>query len=395
MSEAKRRSPADAQAFMRKKWDAHHANWLITPEADQTWPLRLVLHDLTERDVSKSLAETRQWAQQWQAWTVPGCKVEWEGRRWASGDQELPTRLLVPSADAAAELLGHGAAWSRAKQRYVLWCERFPKLRGAPAVARHCDEVLVSYSDNEFERFTALLQWFMENPSSGLYLRQLPVPGIHTKWVESRRGVVADLVRSILQVPEAATLYAACGLRIEPSRLRIRVLCPLLRTQVGGLCDIEAPASEIAELPIRPATCLIVENRETGVALPPVPNTVAFMRLGLAVEQLDPVPWIAKAQRHLYWGDLDTHGFVALARFRRRFPATRSFLMDEETLLANRALWGREDKPSRVESLEALVPSEHAVYVGLRTGRWGDQVRLEQERIPWPVALRALEREFQ
>jgi len=391
MRAVKRLSPADAVALVRKKWDAHHASWLVDPPAADFWPLSVVLHDLTERDVMASLEPTRQWVQAWRDWDPGSCSVEWAGRRWASGDQELPMRLLVPSADAAAELVKERPSWHRAKQRYGRLCTAFPRLAGSRAAARLCDEVLAGYSDADFERLATLLQWFEDNPTSGLYLRQLPVPGVDTKWVEKRRGAVGDLVRQLLQAPETATFHEVCGLRTEPARLRVRILCPELRARVGGLCDIEAPAAEIARLPVEPRACLIVENRETGIALPDFPGTVAFMRLGLAVDQLEPVDWIRLARRHVYWGDIDTHGFAALARARRRYPGLQSVLMDEKTLLSHRSLWVREDKPSKVEAPEGLTAAELDVYEGLRSNRWGDQVRLEQERISWPDAMLVLQ----
>jgi hypothetical protein len=64
----------------------------------------------------------------------------------------------------------------------------------------------------------------------------------------------------------------------------MRVLCPRLRTRVGGLCDIEAPIAELAALQLAPTISLVVENLNTGVALPDIDGTVAFMRLGLAVD---------------------------------------------------------------------------------------------------------------
>lgn len=67
-----------------------------------------------------------------------------------------------------------------------------------------------------------------------------------------------------------------------------------------------------------------------------------------------------------------------------------SVLMDEETLLAHRSMWVREDQPSRVESPDSLTPTESAVYDGIRSNSWGSQVRLEQERISWPWALERL-----
>ena len=79
-----------------------------------------------------------------------------------------------------------------------------------------------------------------------------------------------------------------------------------------------------------------------------------------------------------------------LARARLRFPNTVSVLMDEDTLLAHRKLWVREPTPCRVESPEGLTVAELTVYEGLRANRWGEQVRLELERIAWPAALEAI-----
>jgi hypothetical protein len=389
MTEPKRLTPQQAQALVRKKWDSNHSNWLVSPH-EATWPITVILHELTEKDVSSSLADTRIWVQTWRAWDAGECLVEWTSRRWSSGDQELPTRLVVPSADAAAAFLGQKTAWDRARSRYAQWCKRFPKLAGSKAAARQSDAVLVEYSDEDFQRLNSLLQWFLDYPHSGLYLRQLPVPDVDTKWVEKRQGVISELVRHLFDAPDTARLHQVCGLLTEPTRIRVRVLCPKLRVQLGGLCDIEAPVGEIASLPIRPRVCIVVENQSTGIALPDIADAVVFMRLGLAVDQLDPVEWIREASLQLYWGDLDTHGFVALARARRRYPAMLSILMTEETLLSHRPMWVREGSPGRVESFESLSRAELDVYQGLRTNRWGMQVRLEQERISWPIAMEHL-----
>lgn len=390
MSEPKRLSTAQAQALVRKKWDAHHANWLVGAETDAPWPLIFRLHDLTEKDVVRSLAVTREWVQSWRAWNPSSCTVDWVGRRWSSGDQELPERLVVPSAEAAAELLGQRVVWERAKSRYAHLCADFPQLAGTRAAARQCDGVLAEYSDADFVRLSRLLQWFIQYPRSGLYLRQLPVSDVDTKWVERRKGAVGDLVRQVLGAPDDASFHVVCGLCTEPSRMRVRVLCPQLRAVIGGLCDIESPVAQIATLPIRPQTCIVVENQNTGIALPDIPGAVVFMRLGLAVDQLEPIAWLHDADRQIYWGDLDTHGFAALGRARRRFPRMVSALMDQATLLTHESMWVREDKPSKVESPDGLTPEELEVYEGLRTNRWGEQVRLEQERISWPAVLHTL-----
>jgi hypothetical protein len=390
VSEATRISPSQACAAVAKKWDSHHANWLVGAVDAPGWPQSFSLHTLTEKVVLGDLPGTREWVASWRQWSGPGGTVEWTPRRWSSGDQELPSRLVLASPEDMAQVLGHGKIWRRARERYAAWCRQFPRLAGSRAVARHCDDVLVGYGDADFARLSTLLQWLVDNPNSGRYLRQLPLADVDTKWVWPRRGVVQDLMRQLLDGVDDLGFHALCGLRAEPARLRMRVLCPRLRTRVGGLCDIEAPIAELAALQLAPNICLVVENLNTGIALPDFDGAVAFMRLGFAVDQLAAIGWLRGARRHLYWGDLDTHGFAILAGARQRFPNTVSVLMDEETLLAHRELWVQQPTPCRVESPEGLTVAELAVYEGLRANRWGERVRLEQERIAWPAALEAI-----
>jgi hypothetical protein len=393
MKLTRRIDPAQALTLVRKKWDTHHASWLSSATGSSL-PLSLILNSLTDRDVATERQATLEWVMAWkeatQTWEVGAFQLEWATRKWPSGEQKIPHRLLVPSADAAAVLLSEGRGWECAKRRYNQWVEQFPELTGSRTLERLCDEVLAQYDDADFERLTRLLSWLRQNPHSGLYLRQLPVANIDTKWVERRKGVVSDLARALLDRGDANTLQQACGLRCEPTRLRIRVLDPALRKMTGSLGDIQAPVMEIASLPLRPRNVLIVENINTGIALLDTPDTVVFMGLGLAVDLLDSIPWILQADRIVYWGDLDTHGFAALARARRRFPGLRSVLMDEATLLKHKELWVVEGSPSRAENLQCLTDSERAVYEALRTNIWGKQVRLEQERVAWPLAMHAL-----
>jgi hypothetical protein len=246
VSESKRMSLAQARVAVAKKWDSHHANWLIGALNAPCWPLAFSLHSLTEKDVLRDLPGTREWVSHWRHWNAAAGTIEWTLRRWSSGDQELPSRLVLANPEEMADVLGHSKSWARVSERYAAWCAQFPRLTGSRVVARICDAVLIRYADADFIRLTALLQWLVENPSSGLYLRQLPVAGVDTKWVWPRRGVVQDLVRELLDGVEDIGFHPLCGLRSEPARLRMRVLCPRLRAGVGGLCDITAPIAELA-----------------------------------------------------------------------------------------------------------------------------------------------------
>jgi hypothetical protein len=169
----------------------------------------------------------------------------------------------------------------------------------------------------------------------------------------------------------------------------MRMLDQEIRNQVGGLGDISAPCDGLAALNILVSRVFVVENLQTGLAFPDMPGTVVIMRLGYNVDALAKLPWIARAQC-IYWGDLDTHGFAILNRARTYLPQLQSVLMDEGTLLTHKALWGEEKAPHPADELPQLTDAEQAVYRGIKKHLWGQNVRLEQERIAWGYALNLL-----
>ena len=65
--------------------------------------------------------------------------------------------------------------------------------------------------------------------------------------------------------------------------------------------------------------------------------------------------------------------------------------MDEETLFAHRQLWVKEEKPSASIELPLLTGDEQKLYNSLKSNIWGQNIRLEQERISWDTAWKAIE----
>jgi hypothetical protein len=115
------------------------------------------------------------------------------------------------------------------------------------------------------------------------------------------------------------------------------------------------------------------------LAFPDVPGAIVIFGAGYGFENLGAAKWLHRKEL-VYWGDIDTHGFAILNQLRRTLPHAVSVLMDERTLLYHRDLWGMEEWPES-RDLELLEGEERVVYEGLRQGRWGERVRLEQERI--------------
>jgi hypothetical protein len=323
----------------------------------------------------------------WSSWAGSG-NVSFEERRWPRlGTQRIPVAFTLYGASDLAAVIGEGTRWRRAAARYGAFTARWPGL-DRQALAREFS-LLADYDDAAMAQLMALLDWLVTNPASGLYLRQLPVESIDTKWVEQRKAIVSDLLRALQPEREEVDFFALCGLARAPHRVRLRLLDPALAQSLGGLRDIEAPLDEVASLVLAPRAVVIVENLETGVALPDLHGTVAFMKLGHGVKVLRDIPWLARVPT-LYWGDLDTHGFGILDKARSVLPQVRSVLMDEATLLENRVWWGTEASPHPDVELTYLTDPERAVYRGLRENRWGERVRLEQERLPWGPVVAVL-----
>jgi len=68
-----------------------------------------------------------------------------------------------------------------------------------------------------------------------------------------------------------------------------------------------------------------------------------------------------------------------------------TILMDKPTLLAHRALWVQEEKQSASSELPLLTGEELELFLSLKNNSMGRQVRLEQERICWDTAWKAVQ----
>jgi hypothetical protein len=381
--------PEDVRQFLARRFQSKHREWLIGDPGESQWPLEVPLGIPTEQAALRQVDGVRAWVSAWQGWQGVGT-LSWCERRWkALGVQRLPEKLALRGPEDVAMWIGESARWERAQSRYRALIARWPVL--AQQLPRYFD-VLADYSDADYQRLTEMLDWIASQPNSNLYPRQLPVSGLDSKWLDGRKGLLTDLVAA-MQEDSSSDLdfYQRCGLKAPPLLVRMRVLDQSLRAHVGGVGDITAPVDDLAGISWPVSHVFIVENLQTGLAMSDMPGAVVFMRLGYNVDVLARLPWLARA-RCIYWGDLDTHGFAILHRARSYIPELQSVLMDEETLLRHKALWVDEAAQHSAAELTLLTKDERQLYRDLKQQRWGQNVRLEQERIDWTTAWNVLQR---
>jgi hypothetical protein len=249
----------------------------------------------------------------------------------------------------------------------------------------------------DWSRLITVCKWFKKHPKPDIYLRQIDIAGIDTKFIESRKRILTALLEWVLddsQIDRAVTglsqngFERRFGLKYDPPLIRLRILDQGLA--VRGLMDLSLPMADAAKFEFGAGTIFITKNKINGLSFPPVKGALIIFGLGYGIKMLSKIAWLNDAAIY-YWGDIDTHGFAILSRLRGYFPQTRSLLMDQKTFFNHRALWGNEPKTKRFNgNLIHLTEEETLVFYGLKKNQWGQCLRLEQEHISYSKLLEAL-----
>jgi hypothetical protein len=387
--------PAELKRQVRRLWETGEI-LRARLEGEPLFPRRLTLKRPTSQETAERFGEVRDWIRALQASESapgrPGYTLQWqEIRHRVHGANRVPVAAFVASEAAALALIGQHQAAARFSELAARTVARFPALR--PWVARHPHLVL-----EQAEAWTgvlAVLAWFAAHPRSGLYLRELDIPGVDSKFIEHRRALLGELLDLVLPAATVDANHVGAkaferrfGLRSKPALVRFRLLDPAL--YLHGLSDISVPASQFATLTMPVRRVFVTENEINGLAFPDIPESLVIFGLGYSLERLSETAWLHDVEV-LYWGDIDTHGYAILDRFRATLPHVRSMLMDRDTLLAHRPLWVQEPQASRfLGELTRLTDAEQGLYRDLRDDRLGERVRLEQERVAFSHLEEAL-----
>jgi hypothetical protein len=364
-----------ARARVRAVYERSFGSWATQPPDAPV--LDLPLHPPTEAAALADGSAAIAWVESWRDTHATG--VGWAHRQWASlGAQSVPERLRFESPGLLAEFAGRGPHWRTVSARCAALLARWGEHSAVASVIRQHARAIGELPGADVVRLNAVIDWLVAHPESGLYIRQLPVRGVDTKWVGDHRSLVTGVVTAITGATDL-------GLAQRPGLVRMRFLDHELRP--GGLDDIAAPVETLAALAVRPTVVYVFENLESVVAMPDVTGAVVVHGSGYAVDRLGRIPWIRDG-RIIYWGDLDSNGFAILNRLRSRCSDVQTVLMDQAILLEHRDLWVPEPTPATGE-LSYLLPDERATVARLH--ELGD-VRLEQERLPWPLCIERLRR---
>ncbi len=375
-------TPADLRAQVQRLWD--RGDLLRAAVSDAVaWPIRLRLKSPSPTDVSDRFDEVRSWVREVAA--VPNVRIEWRERSHrVQGAQRLPVAVSVDTLQDAIALVGKARHVARFQTQWNTTEAQQPEL--LKWLARYPVQAL-ELADR-WERLLAVVAWVRVNPRPEVYLRQVNVTGVDSKFIEAHRSELAEMLDLVLPAEAidanangAAQFARRFGFLQKPVRIRFRVLDPSVAIFPGcvGQCDVSLDAASFASLVLPIERVFITENETNFLAFPEAPSSIVVFGAGYGWEALTRATWLHHCRLD-YWGDIDTHGFAILHQLRHAFPHVRSFLMDRATLLEHRAFWGEEREPVR-HDLDTLTAVEAALFDDLRFERIQPRLRLEQERV--------------
>lgn len=388
-------SAADLRAQTQKLWDK---GTLLTEQVNgqTSFPRRLRLLGPTTAELSARFDEVRIWAQDLRGSAAHGAGhyrvLERDVRSPVLGSNRIPAEVWLDSLVGALALIGQTkeavrfsalVAVTRDQQPALL-----PWLEKRPLAALTLAGV--------WPRLLSVVSWLQAHPRPGIYLRQVDIAGVDSKFIESHRSVLAELFDLALP-PEAIDRTATgasqfClryGFRDKPLRIRFRLLEASASVYDVYGADITLTQTAFEKLDSSVNQVFITENEVNFLAFPAVRNALVVFGGGFGgLDRLRSAAWLHQ-RSVFYWGDIDTHGFAMLDQLRVYLPHVRSLMMDSETLMRHTDFWGHEPQAQQ-RDLPRLTAHERAVYDTLRDNRIRPGLRLEQERIGFGWVQQAL-----
>jgi len=351
-------------------------------EGSALFPRRLVLKGPSSTEMTEQFDAVRTWIANLRRGAHYRLVMR-EFQHRVLGANSVPDEIWIDTLEDALALINKAKEAKNFSAIVTFTREQQPSL--LPWLSKQPLKALELAGD--WPRLLEIVRWMQAHPRPSIYLRQLDIPGVHTKFVEANRAVLSALFDLALapntidpQTTGASQFSRRYGFRDKPLRIRFRILDPrlaLLPTATDQ--DLTINHDAFSQLNLQVSRVFITENEVNFLAFPNVADSLVIFGAGYGFEMLAQAKWLQHCAVY-YWGDIDTHGFAILDQLRASVAHAESFLMDRETLLAHEPQWGEEPQPL-VRDLPRLNSQELTLYDDLRDNRIRKALRLEQERI--------------
>ena len=307
------------------------------------------------------------------------------------GQQRLPVCVVFERREDFLRFIKKEEEFRGFSQAYEKAVDRFANLRELfltkPKILLQGMAIIDSLLD--------VVDFFVHHPCPNIYVRELSIEGVDTKFIQKNRALL-DVFLSVILNKESYNssitklsengFERKYGLKYELPLVRFRILDEKL--YINSLSDISLTTEEFKRLDIECERVYIVENKITMLSFPPLANSIVVFGNGYGVGRVKSAEWM-RGKEIYYWGDIDMDGFAILSQARGYFPQIQSLFMDTKTLerFLDLAV-ASQDKSYR--ELKRLTEEEFLLYERLFQDYYDKNVRLEQERIPFSYIIKEL-----
>ncbi len=302
------------------------------------------------------------------------------------GRQTLPVTVTFANRARLLSLLDKQAEFNAFANVYEAVISRYPGL----GVLLLKKPNLIIQNLGLWNELMAICDFFVTHPRPNIYIRELGIEGIDTKFVEKNKRVIDMLLSHILpDMNESSISFKEYGFE---KKYHLKYPLPMIRFRIldkelalSGLTDLSITVEAFQNLSLDCENVFIVENKITTLSFPPVKKSIVIFGSGYGVQVLKDVAWLHS--KHLYyWGDIDSDGFAILSQIRSCFPKVISLFMHEEAVRNFKHLSVKEQEKTTFKTLEYLTPNEQKLFAKLQNSHF----RLEQERINFTYILKKL-----
>ena len=293
---------------------------------------------------------------------------------------DFPDKVEFVDTESVLRYLGEWARFKRLCEKCQKIMADFPQLSKICVTNR--EEILTISGMSE--SILELARYFSGNYRTNCYLRELDIPYVHTKFIESRKKLTADIFFSLHTERDGRSFGDLC----EQLRWTVQAPTPNIyvrsldrRKSIGGLQTLMVTAEQLAHLQVSFSKVFFTENKLNGYVFPEVNDGLMIFGAGNGViaDELT-IPWLTKQEELWYWGDMDFDGLRILSRVREKYPQVRSFLMNRDLAEKYRHFM-TADTGSKLDMPDNLTLTEKDCWAYL-TSRPEHANRLEQEKIP-------------